>query len=686
MDVLVALVRWTHLAGALLLLGLFASLLLVVRPASAHVAGDSRPLLDAVERRLLAIAVWVLAALLLSGIADLLRQVRIATDAATLTSLPGSAWVAVLLDTRYGAVWLARHALLLLLGAWLLVRPRLCGPADWWALRLQQLALATASLLLIAGSGHAAAAGEWAGILVDGLHLLAAGVWLGGLLPLALLLRHALTRDDGGMRAAAVGARRFSTLGLVSVPVLVASGAYATQAQVGGAPALIGTPYGGWLLTKVALLLPLLGVALVNRAVLLPRLDPFASRAPGAERDTSPEAALRRMVHLVILELVVGALIVGVAAILGLTTPARHAEVAWPLSFRLSWDMVRSAAGVQTRVAVGSQLAMFGLLAMLLATVLRRQHWQWIAAAGLAAVGLGLAVALPALAVDAYPTTYRRPAVTYTATSVTSGRELYRTHCERCHGVTADGRGPDAAGLRPRPANLTARHTADHTVGDLYGWLTSGVRGSAMPGFADRLTEEERWDVINFVRTLAAAERARTLGPVATPEATLVAPDFAFTRGVGEPQSLRDFREQSVVLLVLFSLPGSLERLLQLAASYRDLRLAGAEVLAVPTTGARDVYRALGPRPIVFPIVVDGAREATVTYGLFARTLEADDGRREPATLAHLELLVDRQGYLRARWAGGTELGWQDPQRLLAEVRRLAEEPARAPAADEHVH
>jgi hypothetical protein len=51
-----------------------------------------------------------------------------------------------------------------------------------------------------------------------------------------------------------------------------------------------------------------------------------------------------------------------------------------------------------------------------------------------------------------------------------------------------------------------------------------------------------------------------------------------------------------------------------------------------------------------------------------------------------MELLVDRQGYVRARWipAGGD--GWADPARLVAEVERLAREPARAPIADDHVH
>jgi len=42
--------------------------------------------------------------------------------------------------------------------------------------------------------------------------------------------------------------------------------------------------------------------------------------------------------------------------------------------------------------------------------------------------------------------------------------------------------------------------------------VTHGIRGSPMPGFEDRLSEEERWDLINFLRALAAAEGARWIG------------------------------------------------------------------------------------------------------------------------------------------------------------------------------
>jgi putative copper resistance protein D len=93
---------------------------------------------------------------------------------------------------------------------------------------------------------------------------------------------------------------------------------------------------------------------------------------------------------------------------------------------------------------------------------------------------------------------------------------------------------------------------------------------------------------------------------------------------------------------------------------------------------------------VFFPLAVEGAAEAGSAYMLFRRDFTAEGLRPEPPPARHMELLVDRQGYLRARWiprdlGGGTE-GWADLGRLLAEVDRLAREVPVAPLAAEHVH
>ncbi len=684
MDWLALVARSAAFLAGSLAVGVFAFLLLVLRPAAGAAAVDAEAALGGLERRLLRLGAGAVAAALAAALLDLVRQTAVATGGGLAAALQPSALVAVLLGTRYGATWLVRQGLLVLLGVLLLLADPARDARDRVALRLEAGLLAGLSLALVAAAGHAASA-QPAPLLAmpaDGLHLLATGVWFGALGPLALALAHARGLGEAGRRLAAHLTDRFATVGLAGVGLLLVTGVVNTWEQVGSVPALFGTAYGRWLCLKLALLVPLLAVAAVNHLVLRPRLRRAAAATAGDAGDPPAVDRLRRNVRV---EVALGVAIVAVVAVLGVTTPGRHAVVAWPFAIRLSWSAARGVPGAEMHVALGSQLAVFGLVAALVALIVRRRRWPWIAGAGAVAIATGATVALRALAVDAYPTTYVRPAVPYTATSIASGQALYRANCAVCHGPAGYGDGPAARALHPRPADLTARHTADHTVGDLFWWLSHGIRGSAMPAFGGTLSEEERWDVINFVRTLAAAEQARRLGPVVDPGLAVVAPDFTYTRGVGEEASLKDSRGLRMVLLVFFTLPGSAPRLVDLARAEPALTRLGAAILGVPTRAADRVYRDLGPRPVFFPIAVDGAADAAAAYRLFRRDLtEASDGPTPPP-LEHMELLIDRQGYLRARWVPGAD-GWRDPTRLIAEVERLAREPARAAVADEHVH
>jgi putative copper resistance protein D len=274
---------------------------------------------------------------------------------------------------------------------------------------------------------------------------------------------------------------------------------------------------------------------------------------------------------------------------------------------------------------------------------------------------------------DAYPTTYRRTPVPYQAISIANGIQLYARHCASCHGVSGYGDGHRAPGL-------TGRRISRHTAGDLFWWISNGLRESRGHGFRDRLSDEERWDLVNFIRSLGGAEGARALTSVVEPDRPwLVAPDFAFQTGPGPGRTLKDWRGRRVVLLVLFTLPESRPRLSLIAKSYDSLQTLGAEVLAVPTDGGSEILTRLGANPrILFPVAVEGGEEIVATYSLFGLT-----GDRAPAS--HLEFLIDRQGYIRARWFPDGK-GWSDISALLAELQQLNQETPLAPTPDEHVH
>ena len=687
MDAFALAVRWLQFGSATLLTGVFAFLVVVAGPAVPRDDTDVRARFRAFDAALVRLALWTLGLTLAAGGLDLLRQASVASGLGLRASLTPATVLAVLGETRYGSTWMVRQAFLLLLGLLLLFREGKESPADWLALRLEALVLAAGSLGLVSAAGHAASAEDrpLLAIALDATHLMACGAWLGGLLPLAWgLAWTARLPDQAGARTAAAMAQRFSALGLGAVATLTVTGVYATWEQVRSIPGLIGTAYGRWLLLKLGLFGVLLAVAAVNLCVVKPRLATAAVMAraavPGLAR------ALRRQV---LVEATLGGAILAVVAVLGVTTPARHDAISWPLSFRFAWEATRTLPGVQTRVAVGSQIAVLGLVTVLLAAIVNRRRRGLAALAGALAIVLGAALALPPIAVDAHPTTYVRPAVPYAAASVVEGRRIYRADCAVCHGVAGWGDGPAAAGLRPRPADLTAKHTGDHTAGDLFWWVSHGIAGSAMPGFVDRLPPEARWDVINYVRLLGAAEAARGFGPVAVPRPSIVAPDFAYTTGTGgagDGRALKDFRGQGPVLLVLFTLPDSLDRLVRLNEIYATMRLVGGEIIAVPIRPVADLYRRIGDRAIFFPLVVDGATEAAETYLELRRDLTAPGQLPEPPVPSHLELLVDRQGYLRARWMPKDGGGWTDPATLVAEVQRLGREVTVAPLPSEHVH
>ncbi len=87
--------------------------------------------------------------------------------------------------------------------------------------------------------------------------------------------------------------------------------------------------------------------------------------------------------------------------------------------------------------------------------------------------------------------------------SIARGRAVYERDCLLCHGARGRGDGPMAVSLNPRPADFRVHMAAGHTDAQLFDWITNGVQGSGMPPFSAGLSLDERWDVINYIRTFA---------------------------------------------------------------------------------------------------------------------------------------------------------------------------------------
>jgi mono/diheme cytochrome c family protein len=97
--------------------------------------------------------------------------------------------------------------------------------------------------------------------------------------------------------------------------------------------------------------------------------------------------------------------------------------------------------------------------------------------------------------------------VSTTEESVAKGKELYlaktKGNCVFCHGENGAGNTENLPKLRRKPADLSNKeHLSAVTDGEIFWKISKGING-IMPAGEKRMTEEERWHVVNFVRTLA---------------------------------------------------------------------------------------------------------------------------------------------------------------------------------------
>ena len=87
--------------------------------------------------------------------------------------------------------------------------------------------------------------------------------------------------------------------------------------------------------------------------------------------------------------------------------------------------------------------------------------------------------------------------------SLKIGADLFNKNCAVCHGEQGRGNGPAAANLSIKPPDYGNGHLDIHTDGDIFYWIQNGIsQGSPMPAFKDKLTDDEIWHLVNYVRRL----------------------------------------------------------------------------------------------------------------------------------------------------------------------------------------
>ena len=295
LDTLLFAMRVLHFTATILTAGL-----VVFRQA---VVGSS--FVDAsFERTLRRIFAWGIVILVASGVGWFAVTAAAIADQPIKEVFAGPIASDVLLDTQFGQVSLLRLAIAIALSICVTTRR-----GRWVSVSLAIVLLATLACL-----GHSGAAPNILFTAADAVHVTGGGVWLGGLVPLALLF--AALRRQNDAKSVSIGTtvtRRFSLLGVSLVTTILITGLINTWNLVGSVEALLDTAYGRLLLAKIALFLAMVSIAAVNRFRLSPSLQ-VPGRLKQLERNSLVEAAL-------------GLLIVLIVGALGTMPPALHSHM-----------------------------------------------------------------------------------------------------------------------------------------------------------------------------------------------------------------------------------------------------------------------------------------------------------------------------------------------------------------------
>lgn len=300
--------RAVQIAASILIAGIFTFDFVTLGLTGRSESND----LHEIERRLFRLAFWSLIAALLSALLWFWLEVASMSELSPRNALSTPAWRAVLFETQFGRVWQLRLGLIV--AAFVLVVSALTQIKARRALVVVLWLVSVVLLTSLAWISHAAAATvHLFGVSGDMLHLCAAGFWIGGLVPLTIFLARVHASFSLGETVVCV-VRRFSTLSLCCVSVLIVSGISNSWLLVGSIHALFTTPYGRLLLVKLTLFAILIAIGARNRFLI--KAKPL--NTPAGRNVLSQ---LRRNV---ICEAWLGFAVVAIVACLGVTPPARH--------------------------------------------------------------------------------------------------------------------------------------------------------------------------------------------------------------------------------------------------------------------------------------------------------------------------------------------------------------------------
>lgn len=714
MEVVAILARWSQLVANLVLLGSCTYL---------AVAGARKELFSNNWILRLEKLFPLLACIILIGLVGIL-----ATTTGKATGIESNvwkpdAWIKIVQHTNMGHMWAVRAvSALLLLGAATFVslkRER----ARWHYVMVAGLA----SLPLIASAMVSHAGSDenflfYAPVYV--MHILMAGVWFGALPAFLFIIFDRRNCEEKGTQLVlnVESLKKFSFIALPVMTVIILTGLVLTDRMVENYyHALVASTYGWALIIKISLLVVILLIAYQARSKWLPSFERvcdsinFSELKKESERknflfskvmhkavqaenyDYDGDAAnigvekLRKWVRI---EFLFALLLVLFATILSNSVPAKHAIVEnWPYSFRFTIEGTLGAGtwkdpSVQFFLVLGVILFVTAIGSFLLGIKKNRSPRKHNMVTMALMLGCA-AVTLPQFAVDAFPETYRNTPIPFDAISISNGTAHFSEFCSTCHGPQGIGNGILAKTLPKMPTDLlTDLYTSRHLAGDFFHWISHGIKEAGMPGFSEKLEEEDRWDIVNYIRAMSSGYQLRWLGPIAASyKLSTTPPDFQFTTYTDTTGTLKEYRQNKNVLLAFFSWPSSLERLKELSENYEKFRNLNTVILAIPLDEYSETAIADFAANNSIEVVRDGWLEIKDSYILYRRTLKYPDILGKGNIPDHMEFLVDRFGFLRARWIPSMDQsGWDNLVLLTDQLQQLNQEKEILPQLHNHAH
>ena len=224
-------------------------------------------------------------------------------------------------------------------------------------------------------------------------------------------------------------------------------------------------------------------------------------------------------------------------------------QAAWPWRWRLAGENLLIDQAQARQFAI-SLLIVASVLVLLFIAICWRRARPWLVGASALALVLAPWPSAAVLFTQAHSTSFHVAAVPFSDHAIASGARLYAAQCVQCHGANGKGQGALASQQPVWPPNFASPLLWRRADGELLWAVRHGLQGrdgqQSMPAFAQSLNVRQSWELLQYLRALAAGELLRATGNWPQP---VHLPDMKLRCHNASKQRLHDWKNQRVLLV-----------------------------------------------------------------------------------------------------------------------------------------